>query len=167
MLAGVQVQRLTSILAFPFAALMLIAHGASLQLKGIPANQVCDITPWAFLSLLLSKCICSCASCAYTTDSSAAAADDDDAATILRSTFRLPLSYTLAVCCPGILNHALHRTQHHTVYKFATQRLMHGAHCGCHCPSGHHTPAPLLCTICDHACHPLHLCVRTHKSCGF
>ena len=36
---GLQVARLTGILAVAFAPLMLIIHGASLQLKGIPANQ--------------------------------------------------------------------------------------------------------------------------------
>ena len=40
--AGVQVMQVTSILVVPFAPLMLIMHGASLQLKGIPASQVCS-----------------------------------------------------------------------------------------------------------------------------
>ena len=35
-----QVVMLTGILAVPFAPLMLIVHGASLQTKGIPASQV-------------------------------------------------------------------------------------------------------------------------------
>jgi len=35
-----QVVTLTGILAVPFAPLMLIVHGASLQTKGIPASQV-------------------------------------------------------------------------------------------------------------------------------
>ena len=40
--ACVQVVQLTSILAVPFAPLMLVIHGASLQLKGIPDSQVCS-----------------------------------------------------------------------------------------------------------------------------
>lgn len=39
-LLGVQVQGLTGILAVPFAPLMLLSFGASLQLKPITANQV-------------------------------------------------------------------------------------------------------------------------------
>ncbi len=40
-----QVVTLTGILAVPFAPLMLIVHGASLQTKGIPASQVCPCYP--------------------------------------------------------------------------------------------------------------------------
>ncbi len=51
-----QVVTLTGILAVPFAPLMLIIHGASLQMKGIPANQVCPSYPHPYSATFTFLC---------------------------------------------------------------------------------------------------------------